>query len=221
MKSIVAAIAALAVSTISAQSTGILSVTSPIEGTTYTAGKDALITWTNPTVDTISQIVLAHGDPNNLQRLDVIASNVDAGAGSYTWSIPANTTAGTDYALIFGTSPDLGFSPQFTIEAATGSSSASSSTAASSGSASVASSSAIASSSAVPSSASSSALPSSSAVASGSSSSSIPSSSISSSESSSAANPEETNPENASAKSHPATMVALGLGFSAAIALLS
>lgn len=45
MKSIVAAIAALAVSTISAQSTGILSVTSPIQGTVYTAGKDALITW--------------------------------------------------------------------------------------------------------------------------------------------------------------------------------
>ncbi|KAI7880848.1 hypothetical protein K492DRAFT_207249 [Lichtheimia hyalospora FSU 10163] len=217
MKSIVVAIAALAVSTISAQSTGILSVTSPIQGTTYTAGKDALITWSHATVDTISEIVLAHGDPNNLQRIGVIASNVDAEAGSYSWPIPANTTAGTDYALIFGTSPDLGFSPQFTIEAGTGSSSSSSSVAASSTSASAASSSAIESSSAIPSSASSSALPSSSAVASGSSSSALPSSSTSSS----AANPEETSPENASAKAQPVTMIALGLGFSAAIALLS
>ena len=47
-------------------------------------------------MDTISEIVLAHGDPNNLQRIGVIASNVDAESESYTWSIPANTTAGTD-----------------------------------------------------------------------------------------------------------------------------
>lgn len=47
-------------------------------------------------METISEIALAHGDPNNLQRIGVIASNVDAAAQSYTWSIPANTTAGTD-----------------------------------------------------------------------------------------------------------------------------
>lgn len=45
MKSIVAAIAALAVTAVSAQQTGIISVTAPLQGAVYTAGKDAVITW--------------------------------------------------------------------------------------------------------------------------------------------------------------------------------
>ena len=44
MKSIVAALAALAVATVSAQQ-GIVSVTAPLSGTVYHAGQDAIITW--------------------------------------------------------------------------------------------------------------------------------------------------------------------------------
>lgn len=43
MKSIFAAIAALAVTVVSAQN--IVSITSPLTGTVYTAGQPAIITW--------------------------------------------------------------------------------------------------------------------------------------------------------------------------------
>ncbi|KAL1928079.1 hypothetical protein VTP01DRAFT_2995 [Rhizomucor pusillus] len=133
MKSIVAAIAALAVASVSAQnSTNILSVTAPLTGTVYTAGQDAIITWINPTVQTISQIVLAQGSATALQPVSVIATNVDASKGSYTWKIPADTAPGSDYALEFGTSPNLAYTGQFTIKAGSGSSNSSSSASASS-----------------------------------------------------------------------------------------
>lgn len=46
MKSIVAAIAALAFAVVSAQDqVGIVSVTSPTSGTVFTAGEDARISW--------------------------------------------------------------------------------------------------------------------------------------------------------------------------------
>ncbi|KAI8098530.1 uncharacterized protein BX664DRAFT_1859 [Halteromyces radiatus] len=120
MKSILLAIATLGVSIISAQQ-NIVSVTSPLQGTTYTAGQSAIIAWTNPQVDTISQIVLAHGNPSALQPLSTIATNVDASAMKYTWNIPADLAAGVDYALEFGTSPNLSYAGPFTIKAADGS----------------------------------------------------------------------------------------------------
>jgi hypothetical protein len=44
MKSIFAAIVAVAITTVSAQ-TNIVSITSPLTGTVYTAGQDAIISW--------------------------------------------------------------------------------------------------------------------------------------------------------------------------------
>ncbi|KAI8063152.1 hypothetical protein BC940DRAFT_321766 [Gongronella butleri] len=132
IKSLVA-IAAFTASAL-AQTT-ILSVTSPLQGASYTAGGDLVISWINPTVDTISQITLAQGSSTALQPVSVIATNVSASSGTYTWNIPAGQAAGTDYALTFGTSPNLSYSGQFSIKAGSGGSSSSGS-AGSSGSAS-------------------------------------------------------------------------------------
>ncbi|CAO3660978.1 unnamed protein product [Rhizopus stolonifer] len=126
MKSVFAAILAVAAAAVSAQSNTV-SITSPLTGTVYTAGKAATITWINPSVTTISQIVLAQGSSTALQQVSVIASNVDASALSYTWTIPADTAAGTDYALELGTSPNISYTGLFTIQAASGSTASSAS----------------------------------------------------------------------------------------------
>lgn len=95
MKSIIAAIAAFAIAAVSAQTTPV-SLTSPLTGTVYTAGQNAIITWINPTVATISQIELVKGPASALQPVLTVTTNVNANAMTYTWAIPADTAAGTD-----------------------------------------------------------------------------------------------------------------------------
>ncbi|ORE07749.1 hypothetical protein BCV72DRAFT_226149 [Rhizopus microsporus var. microsporus] len=126
MKFSVAAILALAVSAVSAQ-TNIVSVTSPLTGTVYTAGKPAIISWINPQVSSISKIVLAQGESTNLQPVSTIAENVDASSGSYTWNVPSDITPGNNYALELGTSPNISYTGMFTIQAGDGSSASSAS----------------------------------------------------------------------------------------------
>ncbi|CAO3576207.1 unnamed protein product [Absidia cylindrospora] len=190
MRSIFFAIAALGASIVSADN--IVSITSPLTGTVYTAGQPALISWIDATVSTIPAIVIAQGDPNALQPVSTIASNVDASAGSYTWNIPADFAPGTDYALELGTSPNISFTGLFTIQAGDGSSVPSSSGSASASSAA----SSAASSSAAPS-ASSSAVSSSSPVA---VTSSVVSSSASVASSSSSTSPSASTTPNAANK---------------------
>ncbi|KAI8064586.1 hypothetical protein BC940DRAFT_305455 [Gongronella butleri] len=129
-----AIVAAALVTLASAQTTApIISISSPLSGTVYKAGQQAIITWNSPTVQQISQIVLAQGPSTALQPLKVIATNVDANAGQYSWTIPADTPTGSDYAFEFGTSPNLAFAGPFTIQGgAAGSTNSSSSGAASS-----------------------------------------------------------------------------------------
>lgn len=67
-----------------------VSITSPLTGTTYTAGQKAILSWVSPAVDSISQIVLAQGQSTALQPVTTIATNVTTSSGSYTWDIPAN-----------------------------------------------------------------------------------------------------------------------------------
>ncbi|KAI9283568.1 Ser-Thr-rich glycosyl-phosphatidyl-inositol-anchored membrane family-domain-containing protein [Umbelopsis sp. AD052] len=122
MKSIIAAVAAFAIAAVSAQTTPV-SITSPLTGTVYTAGGQALITWTNPTTPTLGQIQLAKGPATALQPVGQVASNVQTSDGKYTWTIPADTPAGTDYAFELGTSPNIAYSGFFTINAASGGSS--------------------------------------------------------------------------------------------------
>lgn len=66
----------------------IVSITSPLTNTRYKAGTEAIISWINPTVGTISQIVLAKGKSNALQPLRTIATNITATDGKFTWKIP-------------------------------------------------------------------------------------------------------------------------------------
>ncbi|CAO3593579.1 unnamed protein product [Absidia cylindrospora] len=115
-------------SMVSAQSSGaIISVTAPLQGASYKAGDKAIISWINPSVESISQIVLAKGGSTSLQPVTTIATNVPASSGSYTWNIPADIPAGSDYAFEFGTSPNLAFTGQFSITGGGGGGGASSS----------------------------------------------------------------------------------------------
>jgi hypothetical protein len=70
---------------------------------------------------------LAQGNPNALQPVITVAENVDANAGSYTWSVPTNITLGVDYALELGVSPNISYTCLLTIQAGNGSSNTSSS----------------------------------------------------------------------------------------------
>ncbi|CAO3673422.1 unnamed protein product [Rhizopus stolonifer] len=101
--------------TIVSAQTAIVSITSPLSNTNYKAGSEAIISWVNPSVPTISQIVLAKGPSTGLQPVMTIATNVDAKDLRYTWKIPDDLPDGTDYAFELGTSPDIAFTGQFTI----------------------------------------------------------------------------------------------------------
>jgi hypothetical protein len=74
----------------------IISVTSPLTGTKYRAGTDVIIAWTDPKVDTISQITLARGKSTALTVLRPIANNVPAKDMKYTWSVPKDLPDGDD-----------------------------------------------------------------------------------------------------------------------------
>lgn len=88
------AVLAFAASIVSAQAPGTskppVSITSPLTGTTYTAGQKAILSWVSPSVDAIPQIVLAQGQSTALQPVTTIATNVSTSGGSYTWDIPAD-----------------------------------------------------------------------------------------------------------------------------------
>jgi hypothetical protein len=104
MKSIFAAIAAVAITAVSAQG-ATASISAPLTGTVYAAGSDATIAWYAPVVSTISQINLLKGPASALVPVASVATNVDAAAGQYVWTIPAGTAAGNDCKFInhFGT----------------------------------------------------------------------------------------------------------------------
>lgn len=117
MKSFFLATFALAITMVFGQANPVY-ITAPLTGATYTAGSTVLIRWINPVADTITQIVLAKGISTNIQPISTVASNVATSAGSFSWTIPADTPAGTDYAFALGTSPDVAYTGQFTINAA-------------------------------------------------------------------------------------------------------
>jgi hypothetical protein len=85
--------AAYLASLVSAQ---IISVTSPLSNTKYKAGQEAIISWVNPKVATISQIVLAKGPSNALQPVLTIATNVNANDMKYVWKVPFELENGSE-----------------------------------------------------------------------------------------------------------------------------
>lgn len=101
MKFIVAAIAAFAVSMVSAQS-AVATPHSPTLNQVLTAGQTTTIAWTPVTgVDTISSIDLLSGSATALQPVagGHVASNVQASLGTYSWTVPADLPTGTDCKL--------------------------------------------------------------------------------------------------------------------------
>ncbi|KAI9021451.1 hypothetical protein CLU79DRAFT_804467 [Phycomyces nitens] len=98
------------------QNPPIIAITSPLMGTKYKAGQQAILAWVNPKVPSISQIVLARGPSTGLQPITVLASNVNTADGKYVWKIPDDIEGGDDYAFECGTSPDIAFAGPFTIE---------------------------------------------------------------------------------------------------------
>ncbi|KAI9304621.1 hypothetical protein BJ944DRAFT_266583 [Cunninghamella echinulata] len=116
-----AIIVAALVSVVSAQQTPpIISVTSPLKGYSYKAGQDAIITWINPTVDTINGLMLSKGPDTALQPVTQIAASIPAKDQKYVWKVPADITPGDDYAFVFGQSPNQAYAGHFSITAATG-----------------------------------------------------------------------------------------------------
>ncbi|KAK4520473.1 uncharacterized protein ATC70_007985 [Mucor velutinosus] len=98
----------------------IVSITSPLLNTKYKAGQEAIISWINPTVATIPQIILAKGPSTALQPIMTIATNVNANDLKYVWKIPFEIENGSEYAFELGNSPDLAFAGPFTIEGGVG-----------------------------------------------------------------------------------------------------
>ncbi|EIE81609.1 hypothetical protein G6F46_006740 [Rhizopus delemar] len=99
-----------------------VSITSPLANTRYKAGTEAIISWVNPAVKTIPQIVLAKGSSTSLQPVMTIATEVNADDLKYVWKIPKDLPSGDDYAFELGRSPDIAFTGAFTIEGGTGTS---------------------------------------------------------------------------------------------------
>ncbi|GAN10314.1 hypothetical protein MAM1_0342c09852 [Mucor ambiguus] len=130
MKSVIAAIAAIAATVVSAQN---IVSSQPSTNQVVTAGTTANIVWA-PVDGTISTIDLRQGAASALTLVQNVATNVPASTGTYSWNVPATLPAGTDYALSFGQSPNVTYTPFFIIKAASGG--AASSGAASSGAAS-------------------------------------------------------------------------------------
>ncbi|KAG2231794.1 hypothetical protein INT48_005449 [Thamnidium elegans] len=111
MKSIIAALAAIACTVVSAQK---ITSSRPALNQVLVAGSTAQIVWA-PVEGVISTIDLRQGDKNALSFLQTIATNVPANTGTYNWDVPATLPAGTDYAFSFGQSPDESYGPYFTI----------------------------------------------------------------------------------------------------------
>lgn len=97
MKSVIAAIAAIAATVVSAQN---IVSSQPSTDQVLTAGTTANIVWA-PVDGTISTIDLRQGSASALTLVQNIATAVPATSGSYSWSVPASLPAGTDCKFIY------------------------------------------------------------------------------------------------------------------------
>jgi hypothetical protein len=88
------------------QTTGPVSITQPLQGTTWGIGSTENVTWQN-VQDGVSSLLinLMKGDPNALTLVQALATNVDPQSGSTQVQIPQNATEGNDYSLAVGTDP--------------------------------------------------------------------------------------------------------------------
>ncbi|OZJ04732.1 hypothetical protein BZG36_01821 [Bifiguratus adelaidae] len=123
------AAAALAVASVSAQSasstvTSVSNnycyVTSPIQGTVWTAGTNVTIVWLIDTADNnvFPTVNLLHGNPAYYTFAATLATNVKTTLGQVTVTVPANSVPGNDYGLQIGQAPNYCYAGPFTIKAA-------------------------------------------------------------------------------------------------------
>jgi len=97
----------------------------PIASSVLVAGKSFNITWGPTTKGTVS-LLLKKGLANDLSTVGTIATDI-ANSGSYSWTVPADTVTGNDYALeITDAAKDINYTPQFVIQGVPASYSASS-----------------------------------------------------------------------------------------------
>ncbi|KAG2184212.1 hypothetical protein INT44_009227 [Umbelopsis vinacea] len=98
---------------------------SPLPGAVWTAGSAGTIVWTpdGPSDTTIPSFDLLQGPSTALQLVLNIGVNIPISSSNLTWNIPASLPAGNDYAISAGISPNMWYSPYFTIKAASGASS--------------------------------------------------------------------------------------------------
>lgn len=89
--------------------------TSPAIGTKVCAGNSLTITWTQTGLGNVR----IEGSGNNFGTIDVIATNISAASGTYTWNIPANQAASATYKLRIVDATDItcGVSPDIDIAA--------------------------------------------------------------------------------------------------------
>ncbi|RCH79053.1 hypothetical protein CU097_002940, partial [Rhizopus azygosporus] len=86
-----------------ASGAGPVSITSPLQGTTWQIGSKETVTWQNVQQNVDKLLInLMKGDPNALQLVQTLAENVDASKGSTQVEVPKNATAGSDYSLAVG-----------------------------------------------------------------------------------------------------------------------
>jgi hypothetical protein len=78
-----------------------VSITSPLMGTKYKAGQEAIIAWINPSVQTIPEIILAKGPSTALQPVLTIAKDVNANDLKYVWKIPLEIESSNECKHIY------------------------------------------------------------------------------------------------------------------------
>ncbi|KAL1921341.1 uncharacterized protein VTP21DRAFT_11057 [Calcarisporiella thermophila] len=92
-------------------------ITQPVTGTVWKAGETQQIIWNNGAPGPIT-IKLLKGNPAALQLVTVLSSSVDGASGSFTWNIPNSLPVDNTYAIALGNEPNVAYSGQFTVLAA-------------------------------------------------------------------------------------------------------
>ncbi|CAG8439638.1 10402_t:CDS:2 [Scutellospora calospora] len=93
------------------------SVNSPNAGVVLNQGDVLSCSWTvNSETDKSIYVNLTHGDPQNLQQVMVLCSNLDPKVGTCNYTVPNNLNSGRDYAVMVGNDPNhIGISSYFAI----------------------------------------------------------------------------------------------------------
>jgi len=89
-------------------------ITAPTAGDELKAGDSTTITWTPTTSDENVELVLRKGDSDDLDTITTIGNVPNT--GTYTWTVPEDTPAGSDYAIEIKYEGGSNFSPQFGVD---------------------------------------------------------------------------------------------------------